>query len=371
MEPFKNLLNENAVIQICRALKRVDPKFPSEAFLKGIQKELEPLELKQRVILIQSKLSLHLPADRKKSFHVLQGALKQDSEDLVGVSGFLVWPFTQYVMEHGLDDFELSMKALHSMTQVFTAEFAIRPFLIRHEDLTLKRLSEWIDDESEHVRRLVSEGTRPLLPWGQRLPQFIKYPELTWPFLERLKHDSSEYVRKSVANHINDHSKNHGDWVVKKLKKWKKEENLGESVHWIIRHGTRTLVKQGHLGALSLHGVEEIEFKNIKVKLLNKEVRIGEVLEVRFKIRNPLAKKVKVIVDSQILFLKSNGKHSPKVFKGKVLTLEAEESVTLELRIPLKQVTTRKYYVGKQGYVLLINGIRQKELWFNLCKSST
>lgn len=364
MEPLKNLLDAKAAERIAVALNRAFPSFSKTEFLRDIKKELEPLELKGRMHLLKSRLEITLPSEPKKSFPILLDAIKQDEEDEEGVSGFLTWPLTEYVAERGLKDFELSMKALHRMTQVFTSEFAIRPFLIHHEPRTLKQLLNWTEDENHHVRRLASEGSRPLLPWGQRLPEFVKNPEKTWPILEALKHDPSKYVQKSVANHINDHSKNHADWVVKRLKPWKK--SASNSVEWIIRHGTRTLIKKGHAGVLALHGIETVDFENVRIKILTPKVKVGQALEIELGLTNPLKRELRVIVDCQILFLKANGAHIPKVFKGKTVDLAPNEKRKLNLTLPLRSVTTRRYYSGRHGCALLINGSLQKTQWFEL-----
>jgi 3-methyladenine DNA glycosylase AlkC len=364
LEPFKNLLGEAAAKSIARALKRADASFDSQAFLKNISKELEPLELKQRMVFLKARLHQVLPSDPKKSFPILVKALKRDDQDELGLSGFQVWPLTRYVAEYGLDSFDLAMKSLQTMTKVFTAEFDIRPFLIHHEDKTLKLLNQWTENPSEHVRRLVSEGTRPLLPWGERLPSFVAKPEKTWHLLEKLKNDPALYVRKSVANHINDHSKNHGDWVVKRLNAWKAEAKRDKDVAWIIRHSTRTLVKKCHKGALELHGIKASPVEIVQTKILNSRIEIGETLRIQIKLLNPSLKDASVILDQELLLLKSNGKHQAKVFKGKKLTLKPKEALSFELLLPIRPVTVRKYYTGKHYWIALLNGAKQKQLEF-------
>lgn len=365
MEPFKNKLGEHAAQQIAHAISRAHPKFDQKLFLKNLKQELEPLELKARMILLQQRLQKTLPADPHKSFAILIKSLQKNDSDKIGLSGFLVWPLTHYVTELGLDHFDLSMDALYQMTQVFTAEFAIRPFLIRHPQKTLKQLHTWINDSNEHVRRLVSEGSRPLLPWGQRIPEFVLEPKKTWPLLEVLKLDPSEYVRKSVANHINDHSKNHGDWVVKQLESWNKKHSKHKDVQWIIRHGTRTLVKKGHVQALALHGVNACAL-DVSQKVVTKKVRLGEFLKVQVTLRNTSKAAALVIVDHELLLLKASGRTSPKVFKGAKLTLQSGETRTLDLQVRIKKVTTRKYYAGKQGWTARVNGKVLKPLPFEL-----
>lgn len=368
MEPFKNLLGFEAAKKISVALKRAYSDFDSPLFLKGLKLELEPLELKDRCLAITQRLNKGLPKDRKKSLRILQNALKQDDADTVGLSGFLVWPLTQFVAQEGLKYFQESMQTLHAMTQVFTAEFAVRSYFIEYEKETLKQFEKWVHDPSEHVRRLVSEGSRPLLPWGQKLQSFVKDPERTWHLLEKLSLDTSKYVQKSVANHINDHSKNHPDWIINKLEHLKKKHPDHEGVEWIIRHGTRTLVKKGHPQALRLHGVEQKTVKILQAKVLSPQVKMGEKLKLEVSIQNTSKKKAKAIVDTELKLLRANGKYGTKVFKGKKLELDAGEKVKVLLDIKLIEVTTRSYYAGKQFLSVLVNGVPSQELNFILKK---
>ncbi len=366
MEPFKNLLGLPAASRISKAVKRAHPSFHDTAFLKNLKAELEPLELKQRMMLLTERLERCLPEDPRESFRILEDSLKMSETDAIGLSGFPVWPLTHFVAQNGQRHFELSMRALSAMTKVFSAEFAIRPFLINDEIRSLRQLQKWTEHENEHLRRLASEGSRPLLPWGIKLTEFVKSPEKTWPILAALRDDESKYVQKSVANHLNDHSKNHGDWLIKRLGTWRKDSTLRPTGEWIIRHATRTLVKKGHPGALLLHGVKPLTLNRVKTELLTKKVKLNTSLEVRVHLQNSTPEDVNLIVDIEISFLKANGKHSPKVFKGKKLILAAGAKGRILLKVPLRKVTTRRYYAGKQKGSVLINGARQKEFSFEL-----
>jgi len=351
MEPFKERLGLKNIKIIASAVQSVYPEFSKTKFFKDLEKEIPALELKQRMELIAQALMSHLPEKVETLFPILiQSAQKLD--------GFLVWPHTHVVtcrgLEKGKTHLKLSMDALYEMTQVFTSEFAIREFLIQYPDETLKILNSWLDDPSEHVRRLISEGTRPLLPWGKRLDQFVKDPTRTWELLEHLKNDPSIYVRKSVANHINDHSKNHVDWILKKLSRWKKQND--QNVNWVILHGSRTMIKKGSLQALALQGVKAFRFKFSGFELSSTTLRLGQTLESRFKLKNLENKTVKIILDQSIDFLKKNDELSDKVFKGKNLQMRAFESLRVILKLPLREVTTRVYYPGQHTYTLLLNG---------------
>ena len=362
LEPFKNLLNEKAAEKIAIALQRADNKFDKKVFLKNIKQELDPLELKERSYLLAEKIKQQLPSAPNKSFPILIRALKKNEADEVGLSGFLVWPLADIVQKYGLNDFDVSMQALYQITQVFTAEFAIRPFLISNPEKTIKQLSVWTKDKSEHVRRLVSEGSRPLLPWGQKIPQFVVDPEVTWHLLELLKFDSSKYVQKSIANHLNDHSKNHAEWLLNKLSGWSKAPELD----WIIRHATRTLVKKGHPKALALHGIKPVKIKLLNHQIKNKTIHLGSTLNTILEIQNLENKTIQLMIDHEIAFLKANGKHTIKVFKGKKIQISPKQKIKLELKIPMKPVTTRKYYQGRQKWSPMINGKRFEQLNFKL-----
>ncbi|MDO9183606.1 MAG: hypothetical protein Q7U04_14425, partial [Bacteriovorax sp.] len=262
--------------------------------------------------------------------------------------------------------FDLSLNALKEMTKVFTSEFAVRSFFLHNEKKTLKFMKECSLDLDPHVRRWASEGSRPLLPWGQKLQCFVEKPEATWSILETLKNDPSEYVRKSVANHVNDHSKNHPEYVIEKLLIWHHKKNKSNELTWVIKHSRRSLIKKGFQKAFLLHGVEDAQIKVLDEKILTKKVRLGEKLKVNVRLKNLSKKKTLVIIDHELHLLKANGLHSIKVFKGKKINIGEGEVVTLEMLIPLKAVTTRVYYFGEQRWSIKINGISGKPICFEL-----
>jgi 3-methyladenine DNA glycosylase AlkC len=366
MEPFKNVFNLKSTAAIAEAIHRGYPKFDSAGFLHDIVGKLKPLELKDRVRFLAKRLEEFLPANPKRAFLVLVGALKKDESDAVGVDGFLVWPFTEYVAAHGFEAYDEALAALKEMTKVFTAEWAIRPFLAHHEKKTLAVLERWSKDPDEHVRRLVSEGTRPLLPWGERLYAFVEDPEKTWPFLERLRNDPSEYVRRSVANHVNDHSKHHPKFVLERLAKWGAEKTATKESRKLVHHSLRTLIKKGDPAALKLVGVDPkgIAIEGFRVK--TRKLALGEDGLATLRLRNTTKKALLVVVDHEVKLLGSRGQHRTKVFKGRKFTLPAGEKVTVELRLKLKAVTVRQYYSGEQFWCVLVNGRRSKACAFRV-----
>lgn len=366
MEPFKNMINDKVAKQISEAIIRNYPEFDKKRFLRNIDKELSSLELKDRVIFIAEKLNKFLPEGPRKSLPILRGAIQQNENDHGGVIGFATWPLTEYIARFGLLDFDLSMDTLKEMTKVFTAEFAVRNFFIHDEKRALRHFEIWVNDNNFHVRRLVSEGSRPLLPWGKKLSSFELDPKITWGFLEILKNDESEYVRKSVANHLNDHSKKHPDLVVKKLLEWKKSRDFNKNLDWVIRHASRTLIKKGHPKAFLFHGVEAGEVEVLSQQIITKRIDLGDVLRVEVEFKNKSSKKLKIILDHEVHLLRANNKYNIKCFKGKNLELKPSEKTKLAFNIPIKKVTTRAYYGGKHFWNIKVNGISEKRMPFIL-----
>lgn len=366
MEPFKNLINADLALEIAQLIARYHKNFKQDAFLKNMKLELKPLELKDRVRFMAKRLHETLPDDPKISLPILKKIIKKNEADQIGLSGFSLWPVSEYISIYGLSEFDLSMDVLKELTKAFTAEFAVRAFFLHDEARTLEFFHRWVKDENEHVRRLVSEGSRPLLPWGQKLPSFVKNPEATWELLEILKHDSSIYVRKSVANHLNDHSKNHPNFLIQKLLKWKKMHPKDKDIDWIIRHASRTLIKKGHTKAFLIFGIKPGNVKVVSQKVLTKNVELGKSLEVEIELKNLTSKNIKAILDHEVHLLRQNGKHNIKCFKGKSVELLAGKKMKLSFKIPLKVVTTRTYYPGEHFWNIKVNGQSEKKISFKL-----
>ena len=215
-DAFKNRIDADLVAAIAKHLARVSEEFPRARFVKLANTGLDELELKERVTHLSDALAQCLPEKYDEAVTVLEQSLAPErfDDDLAklttsahGLAGWAVWPMTDYIARYGLAHPERSLKALHALTKRNTAEYAIRPFLVGHRDLTMAAFQQWVHDPSPHVRRLVSEGSRPRLPWGMQLKYLIEDPTPTFAFLKQLQDDESRYVRRSVANHLNDISK--------------------------------------------------------------------------------------------------------------------------------------------------------------------
>ena len=247
------------------------------------------------------------------------------------------------------------MRAQHALTQRFTAEYSLRPFLQKHEAATLARLHQWADDPSAHVRRLVSEGTRPRLPWASRLPAFQKNPSPVLALLELLKDDPELYVRRSVANNLNDIGKDHPDLLAKTAKQWLK--GASEDRRWVVQHALRSAVKRGEAGALAVLGFgKSAQVEVSGVRIMPKRVVLGEKVNIAFDVSSTGSKAQQVLVDFCIHYVKASGKTSAKVFKLTVLTLAPKETARLSKTVSTAEMTTRKHHAGRHAVDVLLNG---------------
>lgn len=367
MEPFKNELSYPNASRIGKAVKRAFPQFSIPVFSKNLEKELEPLELKQRMQCIAKRIENQLPQDPLVSFPILVKALANDENDKIGLRGFLVWPLTEIIATCGLDHFDASMAALCEMTKRFTGEFAIRPFLQNHSERTLKQLDRWCTHPDAHVRRLVSEGSRPLLPWGGNLPHLLLPPFPTLNLLEKIYLDPSDYVRLSVSNHLNDFSKHHPSVVIDTLKRWKNTSPDSPQLDKLSRHASRTLLKDGHPAALEFHGYGSA--KSLKLETFEispTKAKLGGSLDYRLLIKNTSKRAIKVMFDYAVFHQKANGTLTPKVFKGRNRVLTAGEAWEVKGRHSFKPITTRVYYSGTHRFEPRLNGRAFAPLDFHL-----
>lgn len=351
---FKNWINPEVVKRIAASIQKVYPSFDQKSF-KRVADRLGPLELKARVHLIRDALAEYLPESFSEISRILMASLENSDLD-----GFELWPYSELIAQKGLEHPKIAYKALKKLTPRFTSEFAIRPFLNRYPEETLAYLEGCVSDADVHVRRWVSEGTRSRLPWGARLPRFVQDPRPTLKLIESLKYDDELYVRKSVANHLNDVAKDHPEPVIKTLALWKREAKgsaHADKIDWITRHALRTLIKAGNVDALKLIGVNgDAQIRIGDLELTRKNIRMNEKLEFRFEVSSQSSQQQKLVIDYVIHHRKSNGGTSPKVFKLKTLELPARGKVSIEKKHPVKPITTRKYYSGQHHLEIQING---------------
>jgi len=368
VEPFKNFFNPEMIAQMGEYLQKSGTKyefdFDEKGFVEFCVEGIENRELKQRSNRIVKGLKKYLPGDFLLSGKILVGSLDPSYElpldtsgDLmrsVGIRGWAIMPMADYVGEAGLGYVDEALEILRELTCRWSSEFGIRPFFRDHPEQTLKIVGTWLGDDNFHVRRLISEGSRPRLPWGLRLHNFVEDPAPVIKLLEQLKDDPSEYVRRSVANNINDIAKDHPDLVAKLAENWL--QNASADRKRLVRHALRSLIKQGHKGALKALGYGEANVKVKSFEVLTPEVILGGALEFDLNLACVGADEQALIIDYVVHHLKANGKTSGKVFKWKNTHLKSGAELRSQKRHPMKPITTRKYYGGGHRVEILVNG---------------
>jgi len=364
---MKEGLNIASAKRIAGAISQVYPDFAAELFLQQIDSGLASLELKQRVNHFIDVMAKHLPQDFAQCHHIFIQLKPHwnfgDPKD--PLRSFAAWPVTDFVAKYGIDSPDLAFECLHYLTSLFSAEFAIRPFIEKYPELSSKYLAQWVTDEDPHVRRLTSEGTRPRLPWGIRLQGFCQDPTPNLELLEQLKDDDSEYVRRSVANHLNDIAKDNPAIVISLCKRW--QTNTSAKTQWVIKHACRSLIKSGNPQVFPLLGFTESPALSVSaLSLTSTKLTLGDTLNFTVQLTSTSSSKQKLAIDFVIYHMKANGQLSPKVFKLKELTLKGKESIELTKQHKIKAITTRKYYSGKHQIAIQINGKEYTIKDFNL-----
>jgi len=377
-EAFKNLIGPATVQAVSHHLHRVHRRFDQAGFESQAQAGLEALEFKARAQHLAQALMAHLPDDFDRCAGLLEASLKRvpaprfehdpDKElgalqtDDTGVAGWALWAYGEVIVQRGLTQPERALQALHAITQRFTAEFAIRPFIQAHPELAFATLQRWLDEPSAHVRRLVSEGSRPRLPWGLRLQSLVRDPSPTLPLLHRLQDDPAEYVRRSVANHLNDIGKDHPELLVQWVRQHRDDAHPTRSR--LLRHASRHLIKQGHAPMLDCWGVGARFDGEVHLSVPRRTVHIGEALPLTITLVATGPTPQPLEVDVRVHHRKADGQLRPKVFKGKRLTLTAGAPVSWTQSLSFKPVSTRTLYPGAQGVDVSING--QPHGWIEL-----
>lgn len=363
------LFNKDRVVYLAGLFEAASADFDSKGFVKTTMKGLGKLELKERIVFISTVLEKYLSEDFKVAAKQIQASLPppldpSKTDDDFG--DFIIAPLGEYVVRNGLSKkhLKLSLKLLHAITQRFSMEDAIRFFINAYPKETLAELKKWSTDKNYHVRRLVSEGTRPMLPWSKRL---TIEPLSMIPFLDTLHSDPTRYVTRSVSNHLNDIAKTQPQLVIQKLKQWKK---LGlqdpDELQWMTRHSLRTLVKQGHSQALRLLGFRaNPKIQVTKVEINSPKIKFGEAVEFSFFLT--ASANESLMIDYIVDFVKANGKTSPKTYKIKQLNLSKGESTTISKRHLFRtDATTYTLYPGTHKVTLQINGKKFDSISFDL-----
>ncbi|RVU36973.1 DNA alkylation repair protein [Hwanghaeella grinnelliae] len=361
MEPFKNSISPSLVKLLSGHIRKNWPAFDEGVFLSEALDGLEGLELKARVDRVADGLLRHLPPEIKARSSILravlhpqQGNSPEQTSDDTGMRGFAIWPLSLVAGRHGLDNLDVTLDLLKDMTKRFSSEFGIRYPLIHDQDRVLSIMSCWLDDPDPAVRRLVSEGTRPRLPWAQQLPRLIADPTPALPLLHRLRDDPSEYVRRSVANHLNDISKDHPALVADLAADWMK--GADDTRRKLIRHACRSLIKAGNPDVLTVFGHAPPELSVEDIAVSPQRITLGESIELSARIVSTAQVPQSLVIDYVARFLRANGSFSEKVFKGSSIDLPPNGEALFRKKIQVRPITTRRYYPGIQHLNLRING---------------
>jgi len=353
MSLVKNIYSPSFYRQIADAFYAVYPKFNKAQFIERIYVDkFDDLEWKQRTKHTTEVLRDFLPDSFPQSASIIIQVIEKLSSN--GIKGGLEHIiFADYIETYGLDDFDVSVDSIAVITQFISCEFAVRPFIIKYKERMINEMLEWSKHPNANVRRLSSEGSRPRLPWAMAIPFLKKDPSLVLPILENLKTDPSETVRRSVANNLNDIAKDNPEVVIAITQQWIGKNNNTDA---ILKHGNRTLLKQGNTEVLALYGLESAVFEVSDLRIDTPLVEIGDSLSFSFTVKN-LYNKPKILrLEYGVYYLKSNGTLARKVFKISEKMYAGGEENSIQRSQSFKLITTRKFYCGGHKVSILING---------------
>ncbi len=364
-KPFKDWFDPAAARALAAQVRGAWSRFDAAAFQRRATKGLAKLEFAGRVQQFSDALAAGLPDDIPRALGILTKSLPPVLPNCDAVTdGWLQWPVGQFVADHGVPHFEPSMVAMTELTQRFSSEFAVRPFVEQCPEPTFARLMSLTTHASPHVRRWCSEGVRTRLPWGKKLRALVDDPSPIWPILEALEDDDELYVRRSVANNLGDIAKDHPDAAVAWAKRCAARGGAGRT--WLVKHGLRTLIKAGDPGALAVVGFGPAKKLDATLKVSPRKISIGDSVELSAQLQTSFSRAQELMVDYVVHYVRKGGKSSGKVFKWKTTRLPARGRVDLQKKHAMKTTTIRALYPGRHTVELQVNGARVAEAAFTL-----
>ena len=347
MAAFKDEFSIETIRELASELSLAWDEFPKDRWTDLAAEGLEGMELLERVNHLAEVMAVCLPDNFPEGAAVLERALESESFD-----GWMTLPCGKYVADRGIDHPHVALPLLAGLSPRFSSEFPIRFFIEAEPEITFEYLHKWIDDPHDHVRRLVSEGTRPRLPWASRLRGLMEDPSPAIELLDGLFDDDSEYVRRSVANHLNDISKDHPELSVEIARRW-----LADSTHgdWVARHGLRSLVKKGHRGALGVLGFDlDVRVTATELSVEPATIDIGGSVTISAELT--AERSTKAAVDYIVHYQGVHGTKDGKVFKLKTCMLGSEPT-SITKRHAFKHVSIRTIHPGQHKIELQVNGV--------------
>lgn len=347
-DQLKEMFNRAYFERLAKELEVATPKVKRAVLVKDLLNGNEGRELNARMRHASVTLYKHLPSDFRKAVNILRDVAPRMPK------GYTALLYPDFVGQFGQDDPGFSLEALKHFTSYGSSEFAVRDFFRRDAQGTLKVMRAWAEDENEHVRRLASEGSRPRLPWSFRLDAVLKDPKLTTPILERLRADDSLYVRKSVANHLNDFSKDHPAYMIGLLRSWDRKH---PHTAWIAKHASRTLIKAGNVDALALFAFDsKVKVRVDDLRMSPQRLKLGDTLAFAFTVVSEAAREQQLVIDYAIHYRKAGGGTSRKVFKLKEVELGPRTALRIAKRQRMVDFSTRKHYAGEHVVEVMVNG---------------
>lgn len=359
--PLKNMFDRDTLYKFALRIKKAYSNFPTDKFIKDIFNDSwEHLELKARIRRIAITMGSCLPRKYQRALLILDAVADTYSPSQ---NNLLLLCFPDFVEVFGLDekDWDISVAALGRYTPLASSEFAVRPFIEKDPERMMKQMTAWAQDESADLRRLASEGCRPLLPWSRPLINFKEDPTPVLEILEVLKADPSLYVRKSVANNLNDISKDHPAMVLSVARGWYGRDPRTD---WIVKRGLRTLLKRGDPAALKLIGLNQEAVEVSGLSLNSDSLAIGDSLSFHFTVA--AYETCRVRIDYGIDFVKKSGRRNRKIFRLFEGEIEGGQAKRLFKRHSFADLSTRQHWPGRHTLAILIGGTERALLDFEL-----
>ena len=359
MSALKDIYSPVFYDRLSVILSRALPDFDKIRFMSRIYRDgFENKELKDRMRHTAKAMHCFMPENFSDTVPVLKHIIKHLRDASIGEDSLAYMFLPDYIETYGINDYDAAVSALEHTTQFTSCEFAVRPFLLQYPEKMMEQMKIWSLHENHKVRRLASEGSRPRLPWAMAIPYLKKDPSPVIPLLENLKNDPSEYVRRSVANNINDIAKDHPSVVIELAKQWKGNTKETDA---IIKHGCRTLLKQAHPEVLQLYGLDSTHMTLSDFEILTPKVKMGDSVEFTFAIENKDSKPQTVRLEYGLYYKKAKGHLARKVFKISERVFQPGEKNTIVRKQSFRPITTRVFYAGDHQLSLIING-EEKEI---------
>lgn len=348
---LKEIFDVARIRHIANEAAAVYPDFDKKRFLAGVLGDLSELSLMARLRRVAESLHTALPTSYRASLRVLRDLAPRLN------SGFVTMALPEYVALYGAENFGASMDALKFFTSFGSSEFGVRHFLRADLERTLGVMERWSHDKNENVRRLASEGSRPRLPWSFRIRPLMLDPSPLGPILDNLKADASLYVRRSVANNLNDITKDNPAWALSRIEGWRSRNSDHAGTAWIAKHALRSLIKKGDRRALAVVGAGEKPVVVIAdLAITPRAIKLGQTITLSFELRSTADRSQRLVVDYAIHYVKKSGTAAAKVFKLKTVVLDAHAPLRFSRQQSIRSFTTRVHYAGRHEVEILVNG---------------